>query len=298
MSGKTLRNVFFAAAGLAIAVPTGRGGDCGPPAPCGPTYVTKKVVCTEYRPEKYEAMRTVYKTEWKEEKYTAYRCEVTPETHTRQVVINKWVPETKNVERTWWECVASQEERPVTRYVTVQKPQTVMTTRCVAKGGHYECREVACGGCGDGGRRHRLCRRSSCGGCGGCSTQIVNVWVLEYVTEQVPVTVMRCEVQTVTEKVKVTVWNRVQKKDTVPVTTYKCVPETHEQKYVVNVTRNVPYTATRRVAYCVPAQEKFTATRMVPVSVEREVTVCVAGCGCDDCGGRGHGILGRLLGCR
>jgi hypothetical protein len=51
---------------------------------------------------------------------------------------------------------------------------------------------------------------------------------------------------------------------------------------------------------CVPVQEKVTLTRMVPVTVEREVTECAAGCGdCSDCGGgrRQHRLFARRHDC-
>jgi hypothetical protein len=313
MSWKNCRTGILATLGMALTAAAVNASDCCtpcPPAPCGPTYETRKVRCIEYRAEQYETTRTVYRTEWKEEKYTAYRCEVVPETRTRQVVVNKMVPETKNVEQSWYECVPVQQEQTVTRYVTVQKPETVMTTRCVQKGGHYECRTSSCASsCGDCGRRRGLLRRRSCGGCGGCGgcgdgggccTQTVNVWVPEYVTEQVPVTVMRCATEARPEKVMVTVYKQELKKRTVAVTTYKCVPETHEEKFTVNVSHTVPVQATRKVAVCVPQTEKVMATRMVPVTVEREITVCVSGCGgCDSgCGGGRRRLLGFLGGCR
>src|SRR5262249_39936996 len=75
-------------------------GDCGgcaaPCAPsCAPTYSTQKVMVTEWKPEQYEATRTVYKTEWKEEAYTYYTCERIAQKMTRTVNYTESVPETR-----------------------------------------------------------------------------------------------------------------------------------------------------------------------------------------------------------
>ena len=111
MSWKIVRNVFLAGAGLVVLVPATQSGDCGPPAPCGPMYITKKVLCTEYRPQPYEATRTVYTTAYREEKYTHYTCEVVPQTLTRPVTYCRTVPTTEQRQVTRYECVPTTEQR-------------------------------------------------------------------------------------------------------------------------------------------------------------------------------------------
>src|SRR5262249_10827866 len=192
------------------------------------------------------------------------------------------VPETRNVVVSRWDCVPTQEERTVTRYQTVQKPYTYNTTRCVDKGGHYETREVACssggGSCGSGrgrllGRRHG---RSNCGSsCGDCAPAVTcaSVYVPNYVTETVPVTVMRTECVPVQQKVMVTVNRMVERKETVKVTSYRCVLKSRTESYVVHTTKQVAHEGSRKVGVQVPVTEKATLTRMIPVQVEREVTV-------------------------
>jgi len=259
-----------------------------------------KVCVTQYVPQNYETTRTTYRTEWKEEKFTAVRCEMATEQRTRPVTTYRSVPETHEVVVSRWECVPMQEERTVTRNVMTCKPVTHLVSRCVDRGGHYECREVACGSMGHAGCG-RGCHRSSCGSdCCAPVTQMVSCYVPNYVTEQVPVTVMQSVCEQVSEKVMVTTYRQVEKKETVKVTTYKCVPETHQEAYTVSVMRQVPYEASRKVAVCVPVQERVTCTRMVPVTVEKEVTVACAPAGCaEECGscGKHRGGLCRR-GCR
>jgi hypothetical protein len=262
--------------------------------------MTRKVLVTQYVPQPYETTRTVYKTEYKEEKYTAYRCETVPQERTRPVTTYKTVPVTKDQVVTRYERVPVEEERLVTRAVVKCQPVTQMVTRCVDAGGHYESREVACGsGRRCGSWRGLLCRRSC--GCDTCApaTRTVRVYVPNYVTQQVPVTTLRTVVERVPEKVKVTSYKQVARQETVKVTTYQCVADTREEKYTVNVTRQVPYEAVRKVAHRVPVQEKVTLTRMVPVTVEKEVTVsaCADSCGTSVRGSRRCGGLFRW-GCR
>jgi hypothetical protein len=278
--------------------------------PCAPApycaapggVLTRKVLVTEYTPQQYEATRTVYKTEYKEEKFTAYRCEVVPQERTRQVTSYKMVPVTRDQVVTRYECVPVEEERSVVRNVVTSKPVTQMVTRCVDAGGRYECREVSCGAMSPGcGRRGLFRRRSACVDACAPATRMVSVYVPNYVTEQVPVTAVRHVVEQVSEKVKVTVYKPVARQETLKVTTYQCVPETREVKETVYVTKQVPYEATRKVASCVPVQEKVTLTRLVPVTAEKEVTITVGGF-CGDCGpvtgcGRRAGGLFRR-GCR
>jgi hypothetical protein len=111
-------------------------------------------------------------------------------------------------------------------------------------------------------------------------------------TETVNVTVYKNVPKT--ETVNVTVYKNVPKTETVNVTVNKTVTETIEVPCTTYTTRQVPHEATRRVPLCVPVQEKVVCTRMVPVTVEKEVIVCVDGG--DECGRR-HRLFGWLLGC-
>src|SRR5437660_5782118 len=127
-------------------------------------------------------------------------------------------------------------------------------------------------------------------------TETVNVTVYKTVprTETVNVTVYRTVPRT--ETVNVTVCRTVPRTETVNVTVYRTVTETRNEQYTVYTPRQVPHQGTRQVARCMPVQEKITLTRMVPVTVEREVTVCAAGYGGCDVGG-GHRLF-RHRGCR
>lgn len=297
--GDVMRSIKWmgaAVAVLAMALPAqahhrrGCGGcetaSCAAVAGCAPTceVVKKKVMVTEWLPEEYEATRTVYKTDYKDEKYTAHKTDWINEERTRKVTTYKNVPETKDVVVSRWECVPTEEERTITRCVKKTIQVTEKVKRTVDKGGHYECREVLC-------RQRHSCflHRHDCG-CDACqaeacapATRTVQVYVPNCVTEEVPVTYNKCVWEPVTEKVKCTVYKRVEKKETVKVTTCKCVAETHDEKYTVKVPKTTSYEATRKVAVCTPVTEKYKATRMVPKQVEREVT-CRVYQGCDSCG--------------
>src|SRR5205085_2302390 len=102
------------------------------------------------------------------------------------------------------------------------------------------------------------------------------------------------------EVVKVTVNRMVEKKETVKVTTYETVPQTKEETFTVYESKMTPYEASRMVCYTAPVEEKYTATRWVPTTVEREVPVMSGYCGgasyagYGDCGcegGRRHGLF-------
>jgi len=333
-------------------------GDCAmAPAPCAPAPapVMQKVMVTEYQREEYEATVKVWKTFTKEEKYTAYKCEVTPVkkkvmvTHynmvphevERVVVRCEWQPVTVEVPvtRCVWvsveeernvircEYVPKEEEREVTRYEMKTTPVTTSVNRCVDKGGHYECREVACS---TGGGRHGLLHRrhEDCG----CPppVSLVSVYVPNYVTEQVPVTTYQTVCVPHTEKVKVTVYQRVEKpekvkvmvrklqevketvkvtrcqliekKENVKMTVYECVAKPVEEEVTVYESKTTPYEMTRMVCYTAPVEEKVKAIRYVPKTVEKEVavypTTCAAPCAdhgyVSDCGGgRRHGLFRR-----
>jgi hypothetical protein len=277
---------------LTAATASAGEGPCAvpcPPAPPPCQVVTKKVMVTQYVPQPYETVQTVYKIEFKEEKFTAFRCVTVPVEQTRNITVCKSVPETRDVVVTRYECVPTVEERVVTRNVMTTQPVQTMVTRCVDKGGHYECREVPCGSSRLFGH-HGLCGKRSCDDCGAeCPppTRTVKCYVPNMVTVQVPVTTYRCVCTPVTEKVKVTVNKTVAHKETVKVTTCRTVTEVVPQKCTVNVVKQVPYEATRKIAVCVPVQQKVTLTRMVPVQVEKEIT-CVVGTGCGEECGRCH----------
>src|SRR5258708_31570458 len=109
------------------------------------------------------------------------------------------VPVTEERQVTRYECVPVTEERPVTRYETHMVPVERTVSRCVDSGGHYECREVPCGGDGNGGRHGLLGglfrrRHHDCGCEESCAPAMttVSVYVPNMVTVQEKVTVMQC----------------------------------------------------------------------------------------------------------
>ncbi len=316
--------------------------ECAPcasaPAPA-PAPVMQKVMVTEYQREEYETTVTVWQTQTKEEKYTAYRCEtvavpkkvmvthynmvpkeverVVTRCEVQPVVVEVpvtrcvWVP--TEVERTVVRCnyVPTEVEREVTRYEMKTTPVTTTVSRCVEQGGHYECREVPCVG-NDGGRRHGLLHRrhEDCG----CAPQVsvVSVYVPNYVTEQVPVTTYQTVCVPHTEKVKVTVYQRVEKPETIKVTVnqmkvinetvkvtrcqlvekkenvkmtvYECVATPVEETITTYESKTTPVEMTRMVCYQAPVEQKVKAVRYVPKTVEREVAVYPQTCGAP-CGG-------------
>jgi len=298
MSRKSVVAVSVAAVTLLVVPGTLVGEDAGapcPPPPCGP--IVKKILVTEYRCQPYEATRTTYRTEYVPEKFTAYRTEVTPVERTRTVMVCQTVPETRDVQRKWVEMVSTPEERTVTRCVTNYKPETVMVSRCVDQGGHYECREVPCES-GHAGRhglglfRHG---RQDCEAPAPPPTRVVSVYVPNLVTEQVPTQVMRAVTEQVSEKVQVMVSKPVERSAVEKVTTYRTVTVPREEKFTAYECKQVPYEATRMVPHTVPVQEKVTLTRMVPVQVEREI-VCAPPAPTPECApveGRGHGLFRR-----
>jgi hypothetical protein len=272
-----------------------------------------KVTCIEWKAEKYETMRTVYKTEWKEEACTYYTCELVPEKKTRTVTCYKMVPETKDVVVTRVECVPSTEEKTVTCNVWVCKPVKKTVDVCVDKG-HWEEKQVPCASacatscCSSGRRglfhrRHHDCGDSCCATTTDCcapapTMQTVKCWVSNIVTEKKEIEVMERVCETKTQKVMCTTYKMVEKKETVKCTTYKCVPESKTEEYTCYTTRQVEHKGTRKVCHCVPVQEKVTCTRMVPVKVEKEIEVCApttcCAAPCDS--GCGHrGLFGGLF---
>jgi hypothetical protein len=363
MNWKHLPVVLLAGTILVVGTTTApahglRSGSCAPVAsecamPCAPAPapVMQKVMVTEYQREEYDTTVKVWKTFTKEEKYTAYKCEVVPVA--RKVMVTHYVTVPKVVERVVTRCemqpvtvevpvtrcvmvpteeertvirceyVPTVEEREVTRYEAKTTPVTSYVNRCVDKGGHYECREVACS---TGGGRHGLFHRrhEDCD----CPppVSLVSVYVPNYVTEQVPVTTYQTVCVPVKERVKVTVYQRVEKpekikvtvcrlqeiketvkvtrcqlierKETVKVTVYECMPQTKEETITVCESKMTPYEMTRTVCYTAPTEEKVKAVRYIPKTVEKEIavypTTCASPCGDNygsDCGGRRHGLF-------
>jgi hypothetical protein len=250
-----------------------------------------RTVCvTEWVPENYVTTRTVFRTECVQEKYTAYRTECVPETRTRTCVVNRVVPEVREVVRTVCVVVPAVETRTVCKPVVTCKPVTTVTRKCVDMG-HYECREVPC-------RESFVsrCRRHRHDCCEPCPppTKTVQVWVPCKVWVEVPCTRMVRTCEMVPTTVQVTVCKMVPKQEVVKVCSYRCVAEQKVETYTVLVTRCVPFEATRTVARCVPVQEQVTCCRMVARTVQKQVpveTCCYtaesAGC-CHKAKRRGH----------
>jgi hypothetical protein len=272
----------------ALAAPC-RAGDGPCDAPCAPPMRT--VCVTEWVPENYVTTRTVYRTECVQEKYTAYRTECVPQTRTRTCVVNRVVPEVREVVRTVCVAVPTVETRTVCKPVVTCKPVTTVTRKCVDMG-HYECREVPCRESFRA-RRHRHHQGDCCEPCPP-PTKTVQVWVPCKVWVEVPCTRMVRTCEMVPTTVQVTVCKMVPKQEVVKVCSYRCVAEQKVETYTVLVTRCVPFEATRTVARSVSVQEQVTCCRMVARTVQKQVpveTCCYtaesAGC-CHKARRRGH----------
>jgi hypothetical protein len=265
------------AAPAALPAADGCGG-CA--TSCAPAM--KTVYVTECRSETYEATRTVCKTFTKEEKYTAYKEICVPEERTRTCTVYHRVPE----ERTEWvtKCVEvpTCEDRVVYHHVTKCVQVTEMCRKCVDKG-HYECQEVECGPT-LWERFQKACKHDCCDTC--CEAKhyrTKKVWVPCMVTEEYPVCKTKKITECVPEHVKVNVCKKVMTKEAVKVTCWKCVPENKVEKFTVQVKKCVPFEATRTVCYTAPVVEKYTATRMVPYTVAKQVPACDSGCEATTC---------------
>jgi hypothetical protein len=240
-----------------------RAGDCCEPC-CPPPVCVKKVCVTEWVPQHYEACRTVYKTEWKEEAYTTYKTECTPEVRTRSFTVNHMVTECRDEVRTVTKMVPTVEDRTITKNVYTTHQVTEMQCKTVDKG-HYECRieeraPTFFEKCHD---KNKCCKP--------CYTTEKKVWVPCCVTVECPVTKCVKVCTPVTECIKVTVCKPVCVQETFKVNYTKCVPEVKTETYTVLVPHQVAVPCTRKVAICVPVVEKYTACKMVPVTVEKEV---------------------------
>jgi hypothetical protein len=242
-----------------------RAGDCCPPPCCpAPCVIVKKVCCTEWVPEHYECTRTVYKTEYKDEVYTATKTECVPEVRTRTCTVYRSVNECREEVRTVTKFVPTVEERCVTKYVKTTQQVTTMCKKTV-KVCHTVCKEVP--------RRPTKCERQQdkCLCVKPCYTKIVECTVREKVCVECPVTKCVTVCVPVVQKVCVTVCKPVCEQITVKVNYCKLIPETKVETYTVMVPKCVPVQCVRRVAVCVPVIEKYTACRMVPHTVEKEV---------------------------
>jgi hypothetical protein len=285
-------------ASLTVSV---RADDCC--APSAPAVQYRTVCVTEWVPEYYQATRTAWKSEVVPQTYTAYRTEMVPTQQTRTYLVSKCVPEVQTRTRIVCTPVTEVQPRTITRCVVNCVPVTTMCTRTVDRG-HYECREVvepcapAATSCGHGGRLGGLFRGRNHGSCAApcgddCGptyvTRTVRVWVPNCVTESYPVTRMQRQVSYVNETVNVTVCKMVPKEETYQVTVNKIVCEPRTETVTVNVCKMVPYEATRMVTRCVPVTENYTACRMVPRTVERQVA-------CYDSYGDGMGSYGYGMG--
>jgi hypothetical protein len=272
--------VAVLAGGIVVASGMSVRGEDAPPAagaapaaaPC-PQYRT--ICVNEWVPENYTKCVTVYKKVCVEEKYTAYRCETVPETKTRTVQVCEYVPTEQEVVRHVCVSVPHVEQRTTYEKHWVCKPECRTERKCVDKG-HYECREVPCGPSFSE-RAHKLLHRGGCCEdecCAPCPrTKTVKCWVPCPTWEEKTVTCMKrvCECRPVTCNVTVcrTETKEVREKVTVQKPVYKSKTET----YTCNVTKRIPYEATRSVEKCVPEQKTVTCCRMVCRQVQKQVPV-------------------------
>lgn len=273
-----VRFALLASSVLAGAT-TARAHECCSPAP--DCCATRTICAKEWVPETYTTTRTVYKRECATETYTAYRCETVPETRTRTCTTYESVPEVKTVVRHVCVCVPTVEERTVMQKHWTCKPETKVVRKCVDKG-HYECKEVPCGPSLKD-RVHKLCHHKkdccedSCEPCCPVRTKTVKVWVACPTWEEHTVTCMKRVCECVPVTCKVTVMKHELCEEKCQVTCCKLVPKTHTETYTCNVTKLVPYQATRNVVRCIPHQETVTCTRMVCRTVQKEVS-CASSC--------------------
>lgn len=297
--------------GEKIGPPAGEKAPAPPPppasscaSPCAPRTCT--VWVNEYVQEQVPCTRTVYSKECRTEAYTAYRTECVPETRTRTVTTYKTVCETVNTTRTVCVNVPVCEERTVMRSYTVCKPVTTVTRKCEDHG-HYECKEVPCGPSMSD--RFKKCfhhKKDSCDPCAPppCEevrTKTVKVWVPCPVWVETPCTKMVKTTECRPEVIKVNTCKKEFRTEVVPVTRTRCVPECHQETYTVNVSRCVPYQATRQVTVCVPHTETTMVCRTVCKKVAKEVPVVESCCNscescapaCDTCGGKKHHFFGH-----
>jgi hypothetical protein len=259
------------------------------PAPAEKPAAVQTVRCPEWVCEPVQCTRTAYRMESREESYTC--------------TVNKMVPETTTVMRSYCVTVPTVETRTIMKAHVSCVPVTTMVRKCVDKG-HYECREVPCEP-----RKHHLrnflghlCGRKNdcCEPCDPCCpppTKIVKVWVPCPVWVETPVTCMKRVCEYKPETIQVTVCKTEVKQEPVQVTTYKCVPEQQ--------------TRTRTVCVCVPYQETYTVNKMVQRWVDRPVsgtgdccesTSCCQPTCCEPapCCGKSHRFAGlhwRASGC-
>ncbi len=304
-----------------------------------PTYVTeKRTVCeTQYKAETktrtVQVCRQVPETSQVEQKYTTYDYVQKSREEQYQVTVPVYstvkqsyevrIPEWKQVERTYqvrvpvWSTVERditvmvphQEQRQGMRNVWVTVPVTVMKTVC-RDNGHFENRvSTVC--VAPVVRVHHGCGRRHCGGCAtcvaSCAPQTVTtchrVWVPNIVTEQVAVTIQRCELKQQLCTYTATVCRPETRKQSVKVCNYEtqtktrmervceyrtetktkdvktCRYETQTKSRVVNYTECVPVQKTRKVNVTtyktVVEERKEDYVVHTPVQVQREIDVTV-----------------------
>lgn len=270
------------------------GGHSAASNPCAPAAAPVFTTVTVYEqvPETYTATRTVYRTEYVNETYTAYRHECVPEQRQVTRYVSRQVQEVKNVTVNTWQTVQSTEMRTVTKRVPVCKQVTTITRKCVDNGcWQNECVETF---------RSKL-RGKFAGDCGHCPEFTSRkVWVPNKQWIEVPCTKTVRSYECVTECVPVTVCKKVCVPEVRQVTCCRTVCEPVTETVTVNVSRCVPYQATRQVAKCVPHCETYTATRLVCKPVQKQVACYPAAPACDpcatDCCDSGKGFGGRLRG--
>ena len=265
-----------------------------------PETRTKTISCTQYRTEQRERTCMVAKqvAETKTVQYTY--CVQVPETRTRTVQYTVCKPVMSTQTEQYCVCVPVTETRHATRKSCHMEATQSSYSQCVDEG-HWEERPVpsCASSCGCG------CPPTNY--CGNCSAlrrlrspppcRTCRVWVSNWVTKQIPCTVMKPVMTTVPYEYQCTVYHQetrtrqVQVCHMVPETVSKevqytvCVPQTRtasrqvtECKCVsVPVTQTynvcVPYTVPKQVQYTVCVQQMRTGTRQVTrVQVRRRAT--------------------------
>jgi hypothetical protein len=217
----------------------------------------------------------VYKTECRTREVDSFRCEQVAVQKERVVTHVKRIPIVKEEVRRVCHNVTVCEEREVCKKVWRTVEETVMKKRLVRLG-HWECKEVCPRGglFGGHGRGHGNGCNDPCADPCPPAPRTRKVWVHCPEYECCPVKV--CKRVCVEEKcrVKVPVCRQEWREEKVKVCTYQCVPEQRTEKYTVCETRKIPCKVTVTERVCVPHEETVTCTRMVPRTVERQVTEC------------------------
>jgi hypothetical protein len=262
---------------------------------CSTAPAMRTITCTECVPETYTVKRTCYRTECRTEQYQTCRTECVPVCKERVCCVVKRVPCMTTQTRKVCKYVTSYQDKTVMKACWSTVQETCMKRQLVCRG-HYECREVPCGGGlfgGSGGGLfggHGHHNNNNC--CDPCATtcctptRMKKVWVNCPEYRECPVTVCKKVCTMVPTTCKVAVCTPCWSEVTCQVCTYKCVTEQVVQKYTCYETRSVPCTATRTVRVCVPYETTVCCTRMVAKTVCRQVPVsncCDTGCNNNAC---------------